>query len=188
MTDVEVVNLALDQIGQPPLAALDNTTDVGKKCLRTYGPLRDAVLRDHAWNFAVKWKLALAADATKVSAAFAYSYTRDPKDLRVLGINDDPEAIWKVEGRHIVTDESSVDVQYIEQNTDPTTWDSGFVIMFSVRLAAHLALAISQRADYAQKLLQTYELLKTGVLSVDGQEGTLEPFITDDLTTQVRRS
>lgn len=180
MQDVDIVNLALDQIGVPPLVSLTDPTEVAKKCKRAYDPQRQAALRDHVWNFAVKTE-SLGADATAYNPHFGASYTLPALCLRALSINDDPDAEFKIEGRHIVTDEPSVVLTYIQDVTDPTLWDALFQTAFPVRLASHLALAIPHNSTMAKDLLALYESLKTGAAGVDGQEGTQDAYQTNDL-------
>lgn len=53
-TSLEAVNLALTHLGQKKLAALDTTTENGRKMSTYYAPARQSVLRDIRPNFAKK--------------------------------------------------------------------------------------------------------------------------------------
>ena len=54
-TDKDICNLALSKLGQYPLiTSLDNVDKNSVLCKQMYGPARDAVLRTHPFNCAVK--------------------------------------------------------------------------------------------------------------------------------------
>lgn len=56
VTEVSICKLALTRVGQDPnsLTALADATKEGRLCTVHYEPSRDAVLRAHPWNFAIK--------------------------------------------------------------------------------------------------------------------------------------
>lgn len=53
-TDVDIVNNALSKIGQPPITALTDDVERARLANRLFATIRDAVLRDYDWNFALK--------------------------------------------------------------------------------------------------------------------------------------
>jgi hypothetical protein len=54
-SEVEICNLALSHIKAGTINSMVNTSsEAARKCALYFGPARDAVLRDHQWNFAQK--------------------------------------------------------------------------------------------------------------------------------------
>lgn len=53
-SDVAICNLALTQLGANTIASLAEGTETARKCNAIYTLIRDAALRAHPWNFAIK--------------------------------------------------------------------------------------------------------------------------------------
>ncbi len=188
MTPTDLCNQALALVGQSFITSLDETEDESHNanvCRAFYETERDATLRDHAWNFAIRRKV-LATTAAPVSG-YIFAFERDPDDLRVLAINDDPNAVYQLEGRTIITNETTLTVKYVARIIDPTQWDPLCISAFTLRMASKLALAIAHDAVLSAKLFDQYLLLIGGAETVDGQEGTPVPYTSPDLI-EVRRS
>lgn len=185
MTPTDVINLGLDMAGKDSITNIDDTDTTANRARRSYHPLRDAVLRDHFWNFAITRKV-LEQNAVAPVSGFVYGYKREADDLRVLGINEDPTLAWQVEGRDIVTDETAVTAKCIYRITNPDLWDPLFLSMFSTLLASRYALIFSHDAKFSMALLEQYLLLKNDAQAVDGQEGSILTYSSTALTTDVR--
>lgn len=54
MTQLELCNLALDKLGEPPITALNAAMPAAQACTRLYQPTLDALVRKYRWNFARK--------------------------------------------------------------------------------------------------------------------------------------
>ena len=76
-TDVGICNLALTgHLGTTPISAIGESTKAGQVCDLHYEAARDALLRAHPWNFAIK-RVALAQDGTKTTELEALEYEFD---------------------------------------------------------------------------------------------------------------
>lgn len=53
-SDVDIVNNALSKLGQSPITALTDDVERARLANRIFTTIRDAVLRDYDWNFALK--------------------------------------------------------------------------------------------------------------------------------------
>ena len=70
--------------------------------------------------------------------------------------------VFVVEGRNIVTDESTAKIKYIARIEDPNEYDASLIDTLSQRLAAEIAYTVTgsgsvrnqMRADYIDKLSQ----------------------------------
>jgi hypothetical protein len=62
MTQLELCNLALDKLGEPPITSIGASTPAAQACTRLYQPTLDALVRKYRWNFARK--------SVRLSAAF----------------------------------------------------------------------------------------------------------------------
>jgi hypothetical protein len=52
MTQLELCNLALDKLGEPPITSIGASTPAAQACTRLYQPTLDALVRKYRWNFA----------------------------------------------------------------------------------------------------------------------------------------
>lgn len=177
----DLCNDALGQIGSTFIAALDDGTFPANLCNRFYPTVRDAVLRDHLWNFAMT-RVSLARNASAPVSEWTYGYTLPADCLRVvrLGLYDDIR--WKIEGRNLVTNESSASILYIARIEDPNAWDTLFYQALATRLASKLAMPLASKASMAVELYKLYEAMISDARAVDGQEGISDPMCATDLT------
>lgn len=187
-SDVDIVNAALTHLGQRKITDIGEDSAAGKISALRYQDVRDATLRGHRWNFAIR-RTSLAAEVATPEYGYALAYTQPAEPfycLRVLeveGAREDGD-IWKIEGRSILTDLASpIKIQYVWRNEDPETYDS----LFREALAAALAL------DWAEKLTKTstvkdemerlHTLKMAEARSVDGQEDMRRPMVGETYIT-----
>src|SRR5690349_17639842 len=117
MNETDVCNMALGIIGQNFIADLDDGTHTANQCRLFFEPARDACLRDHKWNFALK-RQALAQNSMPPASGWSYAYQLPPECLRVIELNADPETAWAIEGRTLVTDEPAATILFIAKSDD----------------------------------------------------------------------
>jgi hypothetical protein len=181
MNATDICNMALGMIGQNLITALDDGTHTANQCRLFFEPARDACLRDHKWNFALKRKA--LAQTTAPAADWSYAYQLPPECLRVVELNGDPELAWAVEGRTLATDEPAAAILFIAKADDANAWDALFVDSLTTLLASKLALAVAHDASYSLELLKIYNLRYSDAKAVDGQEqGAADALSAPDLT------
>ncbi len=178
-SDVDIANVGLSKIGGKAITAFAEETVSGRLVNLTYNGLRDAVLRDHFWNFAMR-RASLAASTTSPEWGFsnAFDLPSEPNYcLRVKNVNNAFDDQWKVEGRQIVTDLSApLQILYIQRVTDSEQFDSLFVETLAQFCAAEWAEKLTSSTTLRTQMTQLYSAKLQQARSMDGQEGT-----TDDL-------
>lgn len=170
-SNVQICNLALLKIGDITITSLTDDTKSARVCNQIFEPIRDAVLREHHWNFAIKREeLGLMTS----SPAFEYSNQFQlPSDcLKVIEVEDHYE--HKIEGGKLLTNESSIFLKYIARIEDPNLYDSLFIEALSARLAAELAIAIADNNTLHQNMVVLYDEKISMARSLDAKEGTPE--------------
>jgi len=178
---VEICNNALQHLGANPIMALDDGSKEASYANQFYAQTRDAILRAHPWNFAIR-RQALAKAATAPIFGFANAFTlpADPYCLRVLE-TDPPEAYYKIEGRSLLTDEGAISIRYIASEEDPSRFDPLFTEALAAALAAKLAFPVVESATL-QKLMIELAIAKLAeARSIDSQEGSTDPASIDVL-------
>jgi len=165
---VEIANRAITFLGGDVITALSDDTKEGRSANRLYEQTRDQLLRDHAWNFAIK-RVSISANTT--APGFEYTNAFDwPSDcLRIIEVDTSEE--WAVEGRQIVSDASApLDVVYVHRVKDPELFDVKFIEAYSLRLAADMAFDITASQAAAQVAEAKFASYMNEAKTVDGQE------------------
>ena len=163
---VEIANIALMHVGDNVITSFSDGTVAANAINTVYEVTRDAVLRDHTWNFAIK-QATPSLDA--VTPIYGFNHRFDlPTDLiRLIEIEDNPK--YKIESRFILTDSNPINIRYIYKNETVTEYDSMFVQALAVRLAGTIAERLTQSSTLAEELINLYRLHLKDAKSVDAQ-------------------
>ena len=148
---VEICNSALNMLGANNIIDITEDSKNARLLNQRYAPIRDAVFRLHAWNCLIK-RVELAQDSDTPTHEFEKQYTLPSDCLRVLKIGghhdgsssdlDDGQQ-FKIEGRKLLTDESTVYLIYIAKITDVNQYDTLLQETIAARLASELCYAIT---------------------------------------------
>jgi hypothetical protein len=174
---VQIVNNALIRIGASAITSLTENSEAARAANLVYEQIRDATLRDHIWNFAVK-RIALAQEVDTPAFEYSFQYALPSDCLRVLQMQE-KDMIYKIEGRKLLTDEGSAKIMYISRVTDPNEFDAMFVEALSARLAAELSIPLAESSTLYQNMMEIYRIKITDARSVDGQESGEPNIVTD---------
>lgn len=167
---VAICSNALLMLGAQTISDFNERTDRARLASNLYDVTRDKLLREHPWNCAVK-RVLLAPDVDKPLFDFGYKFTLPADLLRVLSVGGQHERQgYRIEGRHILSNEKSLKLRYIFQNEDVTTYDSDLINLLTLAMAAKMAYAITQSTSMAQFRLQEYELALKSAKAVNGLE------------------
>lgn len=173
-SETALCNLALTRLGHQQISSLDEASKAGRLCKLHYGPTRDAVLRAHPWNFAVK-RVTLSLDVATPNHEYAYQHSLPSDFLRI--IRTDYEAAgygtadYRIEGLKLVADDSVVKIEYIARIEDVSQFDALFVDVLAQRLAAEVCVALTDNANMAKNTWEIYDLKLREARGVDAQEG-----------------
>lgn len=114
-TNITVCNQALGLLGAK--AIVINTSSVNRTlCERFFADARDEILASHPWNYARK--RANAIETTEPLFGFSHAFTMPSDCLRILKINDDPNAKWRREGDIILTDDGNTPATYSDDSVE----------------------------------------------------------------------
>jgi len=188
---VDICNEAMDLLGAATITSLTENSKEARLCNRRYETVRDAVLRAHPWNIAVTRKQ-LAQDSDAPAFGFTYQYTlpTDPYCLRVLSLHTsnvdediapyDSQAMFKIEGRKVLTDEGTCRIVYIGRITDTEQYDSLLSSTIATKLAAETAYAITGSTSVSTQMFALYDNRLREARSMDAMEGVPDKIIADD--------
>lgn len=175
-SETDICNLALSHLGEAPIESLNEDSTAARACALNYETTRDGVLRSHRWNFA-QTRAALAQLEATPAFGWSYAYALPADCLRVLEVNDSEvgdviSGPFIIEGRNLLTDETSVNLVYLRRITDVSQFDVLFIEALALKLAVVLSEKIRGTTGKTAELLSAYDN-KTAPLArrVDANEG-----------------
>jgi hypothetical protein len=166
---VDICNGALNQLGATTILSLTEDSKNARLCNSRYTQVRDAVFRSHPWN-CLQERLELAQSTTTPAWGYSFKYDLPGDCLRLLRILD-YDSDHKVEGRSILSNNSSMKILYISRVTDPNQYDENLRETLSAALAADIAYAITSNNTTQQNMLALYQEKLRDARFVDSTEG-----------------
>lgn len=167
---VDICNNALVRIGSKTITSLTDGDKVANACNTVYTRMRDTLLRQHIWNFAVT-RSTLASEETAPAFGYNYSYPLPADFIRAVSLAD-TDSPYKIEQGKLLIDDSSVKLIYVARIEDVTKFDPLFVecliLMMAINLSYILIGSNTREAALKEELKTTLFLAK----QVDGQDDT----------------
>jgi len=184
---VNICNSSLNLLGASTISALTEDTKNARLCNQRYEPVRNRVFRGHNWNCLIK-RVQLAANSTDPVVEYAKSYALPSDCLRVLKIhNGTTDSIasnldYKIEGKNIVTDQTTVYVVYVALDEDPNNYDTYLREAISHQLAADLAYAITNNATLANNYMTRADERLREARFIDATENSIDTVEANEFT------
>jgi hypothetical protein len=182
----DIANRALTKLGDDRIIDLLDDTERARTINSIYNSCRDAELRAHVWNFAVR-RVALPRLITVPAFGFSFEYQIPAESLRLIQVGEcwhwwslqdyisGSTAQFQVEGRKILTDfDAPLKIRYIERIDDTGLYDALFVEAFACRLALEACERITQSNTKLQAIQEQYKENLRMALRVDAIENPPE--------------
>lgn len=151
---VQICNLALMNFGDISITSLDDQTKQARACKVFYPLLRDELLHQHPWNFAMTRADISAQVADAPPFGFSYAYTLPADCLRVWELYGS-DAEWVVEGGQLLTNQDSdIRIRYIRAVTETGRFSPSFVTCLGLKLGARLASKLADDSKQKAELLE----------------------------------
>ena len=166
---VDICNGALNQLGATTILSLTEDSKNARLCNSRYTQVRDAVFRSHPWNCLQK-RVELAQSTTTPPWGYKFKFDLPGDCLRLLRILDF-DSNYQVEGRSILSNNSSMKILYISRVTDPNQYDENLRETLSAALAADIAYAITSNNTTQQNMIALYQEKLKDARFVDSTEG-----------------
>lgn len=159
-SDVSICNLALQKLGAKRITSLTEDSPNARTMNACYEAIRDAELRKHRWNFAIRRESLAEDSSAPTHGQFANQFTLPSDFLRLL--EPDPEENlnthdWTIEGKKILTNyDAPLEVRFIYRVEDPNEYDSLFVMVLACALAMHTCEDVTQSTAKFEKVSNEY--------------------------------
>lgn len=155
---IDICNAALDHVAGNPITSLDDQVEQARLCKRNFPLARDATLRAFPWPCAIRSDTLAPLANTTVPWGSAYEYQLPTDCLRMLTVQGEDFAAWRIEGRSIVTGAGpALSVRYIFRQEDATAYDPLLVDALALNLAIRLVTRMRESAAALTTLTQLYQ-------------------------------
>lgn len=182
VTPVSICSNALLMLGDNPISSMstgpDAESDRARLAANIWPTARDAVLRRHPWNCAIK-RVILSPDAQAPAFDYAYQFTLPADWLRTLTVGQEGErAAYRMEGGKLLMHENVCRLKYIYRNENPVSWDASLVWAMTRVMRAIFAFPIAQSGSLEQLIEAEIAATIKEAKAIDGSED--EPDAMDD--------
>lgn len=161
-----IFNLALTELGQDGCTSIDDDIERVRVLRRNWEFVRDAVLAEHPWKFAIK-RAELAALASEPLFGWSLQYALPEACLKVVQVGDewafysaDNELeTFAMEGGRVLTDiEAPLQIRYVERKENVGEWPVLFGQAVAYKLASVCAKKITGSNTEAERVMGLYQL------------------------------
>ena len=177
ISEVAICNTALAWLGQTLITTLDDPADPNaEKCRNTYPFVRDAVLEEREWTFARARDISVTEQRGGWDQWYRHSFPQDW--LTVSNVYADPRSEdnieWEREGRFILAKESTIYLRGLKRVTDTGQFTNLFVQALAARMAADLAIALTQDRAMQSDMWQLYQGKLAEAAARDGYQSSAQ--------------
>lgn len=184
-TNVTICNLALLRIGsRDPIDSLEEATTEAQACNILFEHCRDVLLASFPWRFAERRQtLATLDTVTRANWGYAYALPADllvPRSITgaVRVPSADSRIPFAIEAGDsggspiLVSDQATVELVYTAKVTSAALFPPLFADALVWLIAAELAVALPNKADYRNQALQRYEQQLSRATAIELSQGT----------------
>ena len=181
ISEVAICNTALAWLGQTPITTLDDPADPNaEKCRNVYPFVRDAVLEEREWTFARARATSTTEQRDDWDQWYKHSFPEDW--LTVSNVYEDANSEenieWVREGRYILTKYETVYMRGLKRIVDTGQFSNLFVQALAARMAADLAVPLTQDRQMQADMWQLYQAKLMEAAARDGYQGSSQKLKT----------
>jgi len=168
---LELFNVALVLLGQPPLQSPDQAHPHADVLRANFKQVVEAEIRKYDWNcVAARKQLPAMAEAPAFEWAYQYQMPSDCLKVRqIVGLEKEQ---WKVEGRRILTNQPpSLKIRYSRRVNDVAEYDPLFVQVGGAALAIVACEPITGSGTLKESVRADYRAAMEAAYLADSLEG-----------------
>jgi hypothetical protein len=180
-SSLDICNVALSWLAANRITSFNDDSIEAQLCLANYAPLRDAVLEEHEWSFAIRRRkygaVALSEGTPEENAYEGYRTKVRPDTIRVLEVRSDINfrttdvLQWQLEEGYIISSQTPLYVRELYRNEDTISFSPAFNQALAARLASELCLPITESTRKQTVMYQLYITKLAEAKSMDGMQG-----------------
>ena len=168
MNSVQICNLSLMMIGMPIIVSFDDENTNARMCKNFFPVIRDRVLRDHSWSFALSYEDMNTTTETSPEPDFPFVCAKPFDLIRILEVDDGEE--YRLVGNRVLTKRSGARIKYVRRVEDPEQFDELFIEALQYALAAEIVITNTRDVQLANFYRNEYERRLIVARSIDSAE------------------
>lgn len=172
MSEVDICNEALTEIGEEPITSLLDNSTTARLCFRHYPLARDELLASYRWNFCMT-RIELVPLTDPPVYGFDHKFQLPADELRVWDTNL-TECSWRIESGELLTDSDSVAINYSRRVTDTSKFSTGFRRCLTLQIAARLSIPLTRQVEMRQQMLDEFDTKLEDARTFETQESSPE--------------
>ena len=168
---IGIYNLALSELGVSKIDSLTESSTAANRLNDTWQYVRDEVLEADDWSFATT-RVLLVANAETPVQGFDYAYTLPADFLRVCEDKEDDPPVYPNTYPYVIealddgtqclfcdydNSESNLSIKYVRREENPARYSATFIRALSARLAASVALALTESLKKLEAMEALYD-------------------------------
>ena len=178
---IALCNRAVARLGGVAISSFSEGSKEAQLCAAFLDASRDAVLRDHKWNFATARRV--LAQRSDTVAPWSYCYTYPTDCLAAREIYNPASTTDKISfevamadsgERIIFTNQAAAILVYTRQITDYALCDPLFLEALSWKLATEIAVPLTMQTALMQSSATMYRNALSNAITADANEGEVE--------------
>jgi len=162
LSKIGIWKMTANMLGELPMTSVSDDSRIARMLGDEYDQARDAEMRKHYWNFAIK-RAALAADATAPAFDWDRQFTL-PSDyiallpLTVNGVPQNASIPYTIEGQKLLTDATApLKMRYVFRETREGYFDPLFADALAAALALRIGHSITGKTSYMDRATVAYD-------------------------------
>lgn len=176
-TPIDICNSALVKVGQEPISSFTEESKSARVLRIQYPVIRDRLIQDHYWNFAVKTEnLALLPEAQIGASESRFALPQDYFQAIKLISN----RFYKIESGILITDQPTALLRYVWKNFNTFSYTPLFREALAYAIASDIAYLMTQSNTVATRIEQLAKKARLDAASVDAQEDFIDNVHADD--------
>jgi hypothetical protein len=193
ISEVSICNQALSWLGQNRITSLNDDSFRAELCRENYAFLRDAVIEERMWTFAMVRKQSETAERDEFDMLWVHQLPSGwLKVFRVLRpasrtLNHVADPSWRREGNRILTSDTSSYLWGVQRITDTGQFSNMFVQCLASRMATDLAMPLTEDKKKQEAMWDQYTAKLNDAAATDGQQGAND-YITQSRLVDARYS
>ena len=185
-SEINIASNAIIRLGGDPIATFSDGGEPGGNkhgviAGNLFPNIRNALLRSHPWNSAVR-RVQLAPLVPTPLFGYSNQFALPGEWLRTLDINDirADHADFRMETsgttRVILFSAEQVNLRYIWRNEDVTTWDALLALAMELQMAVAMCYPVTLSFELRNDLRGELDGIMRQARAVDGQEESQQTF------------
>lgn len=189
VSETSICNQALSWLGAKAIVSLEDPSTEAEYCRNNYPFIRDAVLEERAWSFALARQSSTVADLSEWGNLYEHSVPLDW--MQVLRVYKDSAgeqvAEWSKEGPYVLADSATIYMWGVKRVTNTSLMSNMFVQCLAARMAAELAIPLTGKKQLQADMWVLYQQKLNDAAARDGAQGRNE-LMREGKLTSVRYS